>query len=67
MMLFPGWMVGVSLVGCGAQPIQGPGCGKLGTILVTEIGVVHILLFVIGSIHKSIGGSFKPVKITFPL
>ncbi len=67
MMMIPGLMSGVFLVGCGAQPIQGPGCGKLGTIFVTELAVVHILPFVIGSIHKSIDGSFKPVKITFPL
>jgi hypothetical protein len=67
MMLIPGWMSGVSLVGCGAGPIHGPGRGKLSTVLVTELGVVCILLFGIGSVHKSIDGSFKPVKITFPL
>jgi hypothetical protein len=29
------WTSGVSLVGCGARPIQGPGCGKVGAVLVT--------------------------------
>jgi hypothetical protein len=67
MMLIPGWMSGVSLVGCGAQPIQGPGCGKLGTILVTELGVVHILPFGIGSVHRSTDRSFKTEKIAFLL
>ncbi len=66
-MLIPGWTSGVSLVGCGAQPIQGAGRGKIGTVLVTALGGVHILPFGIGSIHKSIDGSFKPVEITFLL
>jgi hypothetical protein len=66
-MLIPEWMLGVLSVGCGAQPIQWPGCGKLGTILVTELGVVHILPFGIGSVHRSVDRSFKPIKITFPL
>ncbi len=60
-MSISGWMSGVSLVGCGPQPIQGPGCGKVGAVLITELGVVHILPFGIGSIHKSVDGSINPV------
>jgi hypothetical protein len=52
-----------SVGGCGAQPSQGLGRGRIYFVpLATCPGVVHIPFVGIGSIHKSVDPSLNPLK-----
>ncbi len=56
--------------GCGAQPLQGPGCDGAGLDTTKlDLGVVHSppSPWKIGSVQRLLAGSLYPVRIVLPL
>jgi hypothetical protein len=56
--------------GCGARPLQGPGCDGVGSDTTKlDLGVVHspISLWRMGSLQRLLARSLYPVRIMFPL
>jgi hypothetical protein len=66
-MLTPGCVLLGPSGGCGARSIPGTGHGDVGIVTVSDVGEVHILPVMGGSVHKSVDGSLCPVKITLLL